>query len=176
MKLLGDLEKDVMNIVWKGEDVTVREVHRALQHSHGVAYTTVMTVMCRLAEKGLLTRREEGGAYVYAPAISQAEFFSGLGARLMRSIHADFGQHAAAAFVSELSRMKRSLLPALAFSILLVLGGARVWASVTPGTLLWCGRWFAHCTATGLSLAVGGSCGGACTSPPQSPLSISSRR
>lgn len=164
-----------MSQLWKEGDMSVREVHAAVHGSHDVAYTTVMTVMCRLAEKGLLTRREEGGAYVYAPAISQAEFFSGLGARLMRSIHADFGQHAAAAFVSELSRMKRTLLPAFIFMALLLVGGVRVWATVTPGTA-WCGRWFAHCTATGLSLASGGSCGGSCTSPAQSPLSISSRR
>lgn len=71
---LGDLESDIMTIVWEKNEATVQDVQRALETRRPLAYTTVMTVMSRLAQKGLLHRRKEGRAYVYTPASSQAKF------------------------------------------------------------------------------------------------------
>jgi BlaI family penicillinase repressor len=71
---LGPLEADVMRVVWdKGEAVGVAEVHQALGASRQLAYTTVMTVMTRLTNRGLLERRKEGRAYVYSPAVPREE-------------------------------------------------------------------------------------------------------
>jgi predicted transcriptional regulator len=55
-KLLGDLELAIMREAWGRETVTVRDVLEALNRKRKLplAYTTVMTVMSRLAEKGLL--------------------------------------------------------------------------------------------------------------------------
>lgn len=71
---LGDLESDVMAVVWGKNEATVQDVQRALEPRRPLAYTTVMTVMSRLAQKGLLHRRKEGRAYVYSPAASQEKF------------------------------------------------------------------------------------------------------
>lgn len=60
-----------MRVVWQEGEATVQEVQRALEPTRSSAYTTVMTMMSRLAGKGLLKRRKEGRAYVYAPAIAQ---------------------------------------------------------------------------------------------------------
>lgn len=60
-----------MAVVWQQREVTVQDVQRALEPTRASAYTTVMTVMGRLAEKGLLRRRKQGRAYVYEPAVEQ---------------------------------------------------------------------------------------------------------
>jgi predicted transcriptional regulator len=75
---LGDLERAVMDQVWalgeSGEpSVTVREVHEALSASRDLAYTTVMTVMSRLADAGLLVKERAGRAFLYAAAGSREE-------------------------------------------------------------------------------------------------------
>lgn len=69
---LGDLESEIMRVAWEQGEVAVADVQRALQPQRSLAYTTVMTVMSRLADKGLLSRRKEGRAYVYQPAAAQA--------------------------------------------------------------------------------------------------------
>jgi predicted transcriptional regulator len=72
--LLGSLESKIMQIVWQQPDrfVPVREVLNQLDG--GLAYTTVMTVMNRLFEKGLLRRRREGRAWSYRPAMSREAY------------------------------------------------------------------------------------------------------
>ena len=70
-KQLGDLESDIMAIIWKKERASVQEVRDSLHPVRPLAYTTVMTVMGRLAEKGLLKRVKEGRAFIYSPSSSQ---------------------------------------------------------------------------------------------------------
>jgi predicted transcriptional regulator len=67
-KDFGPLEGEVMDAVWRAaRPVAVREVIDDLngRRSESLAYTTVMTVMSRLAEKDVLTRRKVGRGYVY---------------------------------------------------------------------------------------------------------------
>jgi predicted transcriptional regulator len=78
MNTLGELERAVMDQVWGAADagrapVSVREVHAALSPTRDLAYTTVMTVMGRLADAGLLTQERSGRAYLYAAAGSREE-------------------------------------------------------------------------------------------------------
>lgn len=68
---LGELEAEIMQVVWQQGHATVQDVQRALQPTRASAYTTVMTVMGRLADKGLLARHKEGRAYVYRAAVEQ---------------------------------------------------------------------------------------------------------
>jgi predicted transcriptional regulator len=71
---LGDLQAEVMAFVWAREEVSVRDVHESLSRKRGLAYTTVMTVMSRLAEQKLLRRRRVGASYVYRAAVSREQF------------------------------------------------------------------------------------------------------
>jgi predicted transcriptional regulator len=89
-KLLGPLEARIMPILWRRERSTVKQVHRLLAPQHDIAYTTVMTTMSRLAEKGILRRRREGLAYVYAPAISEDEFIAHMVEQVMASLMRDY--------------------------------------------------------------------------------------
>jgi BlaI family transcriptional regulator, penicillinase repressor len=61
-------ELAIMKVVWRKEEATVRDVYEALQESRPVAYTTVMTMMRILQEKGFLTKVAEERAHVYTPA------------------------------------------------------------------------------------------------------------
>jgi predicted transcriptional regulator len=66
-----------MQIVWREKSTTVKQVHRRLQDNperSDIAYTTVMTTMTRLAEKGILNRRRDGLAYIYTPAVTKDDF------------------------------------------------------------------------------------------------------
>ncbi len=72
--LLGPLEQEVMEVVWKVGDSTVRDVHGELSRSRTIAYTTVMTTMSRLASKGLLRRDTASLAHRYRPAISRERY------------------------------------------------------------------------------------------------------
>jgi predicted transcriptional regulator len=102
-----------MEVVWgEGKPVSVREVVERLNggRRQKLAYTTVMTVMTRLAEKDVLSRRREGRGYVYE---ATAEDVAGLA---VRGVIRDFGDAAMAQFVEEakadpqvLRRLKRLL-------------------------------------------------------------------
>jgi predicted transcriptional regulator len=61
-------ELAIMKVVWKLESATVRDVYEALRAKRAVAYTTVMTMMKILEEKGYLTKVRAERAYVYRPA------------------------------------------------------------------------------------------------------------
>ena len=74
--VLGPLEAEIMEVVWEHGDVTVRDVHRALATRRPIAYTTVMTTLGRLAEKGLLERREDQPAHRYSPLLSKDQYAS----------------------------------------------------------------------------------------------------
>jgi predicted transcriptional regulator len=72
--LLGPLEQDVMEVVWRLGESTVRDVHAELAAIRTIAYTTVMTTMSRLATKGLLERDTAGLAHRYRPAVSREHY------------------------------------------------------------------------------------------------------
>jgi len=57
-----------MKVVWERETATVRDVYETLREHRKVAYTTVMTMMKILEQKGYLTRKQMDRAYVYRPA------------------------------------------------------------------------------------------------------------
>jgi predicted transcriptional regulator len=67
-KTLTDQELEIMKIVWERPTVTVRDVYEALLERRKVAYTTVMTMMKILEQKGYLNRKQVDRAYVYRPA------------------------------------------------------------------------------------------------------------
>jgi len=73
-QVLGELESEVMETIWARGETTVRDVHSCLLSEREIAYTTVMTVMSRLSEKGLLLREADGNSYIYRPAVTRQVF------------------------------------------------------------------------------------------------------
>jgi predicted transcriptional regulator len=106
----GQLESEVLAALWaSGEAMTPADVLRELDTS--LAYTTVMTTLSRLHEKGLVKRRRAGRGYAYSPKVDEAE----LAARGFRAL-LDRGHDRGAVlegFVDQLSGDEERLLRAL---------------------------------------------------------------
>lgn len=78
-KVLGDLEADIMELIWSRpseQGTMVRDVFEVLYEQRRIAYTTVMNTMTRLAKKHLLHVEKNEQAYVYYPTFTQQEFIS----------------------------------------------------------------------------------------------------
>lgn len=81
---LGRLERQVMDIVWQHESVSVKHVHAEIPRR--VAYTTVMTTMDRLFKKGMLDRQRDGRAFRYRAAYTRSEMERVIAAGLLRAL------------------------------------------------------------------------------------------
>jgi predicted transcriptional regulator len=92
-KVLGDLEAEIMEIVWArpvGEGTTVREVFEPLYARRRSAYTTIMNTMTRLARKRLLRAEKREQAYVYYPTYTHDEFVSRFVGRILENLLVGF--------------------------------------------------------------------------------------
>jgi BlaI family penicillinase repressor len=66
---VGPLEMEVLGILNTIDECAVAEIQTQLkQNGHDLAYTTVMTVLVRLTNKGLVSRRKEGRQFIYSAA------------------------------------------------------------------------------------------------------------
>ena len=93
---LGPLEAEVMAVLWQADaPLSVREVVDRLNAGRAapLAYTTVMTVLSRLAGKGILVREQQGRGFVYTPAVADTAEIA------VRGVLAEFGDAALARFV-----------------------------------------------------------------------------
>ena len=73
-EVLGPLEAEIMDAVWDQGEVTVRDVHDALKRERPIAYTTVMTTLGRLADKGFVRRVEDQPAHHYSALVSRDQY------------------------------------------------------------------------------------------------------
>ena len=92
-KVLGDLEAEIMEVVWSrppGAGSTVRDVFAVLYERRRLAYTTVMSTMTRLARKNLLRAEKQDQAYVYYPNYTQEEFVSRFVGRMLENLLVGF--------------------------------------------------------------------------------------
>lgn len=110
----GELQAQVMAVMWRLEVATVEQVRAALPPRSRGAYTTVQTVLNRLVERGLLTRRRVGQAMEYRPALSEADHLSRSIAHTLAAASSDARQTALARLLGELSEDELSALRRLA--------------------------------------------------------------
>ncbi len=105
--MFSPLEAEIMRIVWAKKSATVREVWLELR-SEGkrLAYTTVMTVMVRLYEKGVLSRRKEGKGYRYFPNQPRETLLKRFVDSFVDRLIAIFGEPAIS-YLAEVSRRRR---------------------------------------------------------------------
>ncbi|KIE25148.1 CopY family transcriptional regulator [Streptomyces sp. MUSC 125] len=104
------MESDVLAALWAADGpLTARQVLDRL--SGDLAYTTVLTILSRLYEKGMLVRNREGRGYAYTPVRDEASHT----ARRMRSLLEEGTDREAVLtrFVSELSAQEEQLLQQL---------------------------------------------------------------
>ncbi len=71
MRAMSPAETEVLRLVWQLGAATVQQVHDTLPEGRKIAYKTVQTLLRRLEEKGYLTHKAEGRAYVFCPAVKR---------------------------------------------------------------------------------------------------------
>ncbi len=70
---LTEAEQRVMQVLWETKEASVRDVHEKLNKKRKLAYTTVLTILKILHDKGYAGNRKEGRAFIYIPLITQQE-------------------------------------------------------------------------------------------------------
>ena len=75
---LGAQELAIMKVVWRLDRATVRDVYEALRTQRTVAYTTVMTMMKILEEKGYLSKTLRDRSFLYQPVKPRHEVIKGM--------------------------------------------------------------------------------------------------
>ncbi len=107
---LGSLEEEIMQIIWKEKNVSVRFIFDKIKTKRPIAYTTVMTIMSRLNTKGILNRHQQDGAYIYSPAQSKEKFLEKISEKIIKNLINSYGDVAVAQFIDiiEASHLKKS--------------------------------------------------------------------
>ncbi|GGB32850.1 transcriptional regulator BlaI [Gordonia jinhuaensis] len=96
MSGLGELERAVMDHLWSSEEPqTVRQVHAALAAERGLAYTTVMTVLQRLAKKNLVAQIRDDRAHRYSPSYRREDLVASLMVDALSEADESQARHAA---------------------------------------------------------------------------------
>jgi predicted transcriptional regulator len=103
-----------MSVMWRIEAGTVEQVRAALPPRYRGAYTTIQTVLNRLAERGLLSRRKSRNVIEYRPAISEADHVAQSISHRLQAASTDARQTALARLIGELSDAELSSLRRLA--------------------------------------------------------------
>lgn len=103
--VLGPLERRIMDHLWGSGPSTVAETRDALNKAsrQQLAYTTVMTILVRLHEKGYVTRAPEARHYRYAAAIDEASLPAAAGRRELRRLIERHGAETLAGFAADLT-------------------------------------------------------------------------
>ncbi len=104
-KLLGSLELEGMECMWPAGEATVQQVAKTINRKRPIAYTSVMTVMSHLGDKGLLSRTMEGKRYRYRVARSMDEFLHETSRSVVRSLVNDFRDLTIAQFLGEIDNV-----------------------------------------------------------------------
>ncbi len=114
-------ELEIMKVVWKLDSATVRQVYEILLKKRHVAYTTVMTMMKILEQKGFLKKRQEDRAYIYTPTQPQKQVLGGMVREFINRVfngsaeplllHLVEDQHLTEADLEEIRRLIRGARP-----------------------------------------------------------------
>lgn len=115
IRLQGELQIQVMRVLWDlGRACSVDQVRNGLPASRRGAYTTVQTVLNRLAERGLLVRERQGKAIFYVPRVTEAEYYSRSLEQTLASASEDVRRAALAQLVGDMDPGELSEIEALA--------------------------------------------------------------
>jgi len=112
-EVLGPLEADIMDVVWGRGEVTVRDVHESLRRARPIAYTTVMTTLGRLADKGFVRRVEDQPAHRYTPLVSHEQYASSTVKSVIDWLVQHFPEPAVAYFVDRVEREDEQVIQRL---------------------------------------------------------------
>lgn len=90
-RFFGPLEAKIMDVLWNDGERTIKEVQQVLDKEKPTNFNTVMTVMNRLTEKGILQKRPEGRSSLYKPVTSRTEFLNTQSKEMTNELMEEFG-------------------------------------------------------------------------------------
>ena len=102
---LGELEKEIMDIVWEYKKCSGRDILTKLEKDKKLAYTTVATVLQRLYEKGLVKRSEDKSGYLYSPKLSKESYSKNIAQSFLKKFIHSFGDVAIASFAESVDKL-----------------------------------------------------------------------
>ena len=102
---LGELEQQVMDILWEHKNCSARDVLVKLQTDRALAYTTVATVLQRLYEKGLVKRTEGKSGHIYSPKLSKESYSKNIAQSFLKKFIDSFGDTAIASFAESVDKL-----------------------------------------------------------------------
>jgi predicted transcriptional regulator len=80
---LGDLQLQIMKLLWSGHEATVADIHQRLQAHKELAYTTIATMLRKMEARGLVKHRSEGRSFVYQAAVPEQAVTRGMADHLV---------------------------------------------------------------------------------------------
>lgn len=90
-RFFGPLESKIMDILWNRNDSSIKEVQLILEKEKPINFNTVMTVMNRLVEKNILTKRLEGRTSLFKPLTTKEDFINNQSKKLTENLLDEFG-------------------------------------------------------------------------------------
>ncbi len=102
-QVLGALEKDIMEIMWKRGEACVKDILDCFPINREISYSTIITVTNRMTKKGLLNKRKRGKAYFYKPTYSRDQFLKIVSKKVVEGVSEFSFQSAIANFVDYMS-------------------------------------------------------------------------
>jgi predicted transcriptional regulator len=90
-RFFGPLEAKIMDVLWCGGEKSIKDVQHELEKEKATNFNTVMTVMNRLVEKGILTKRLEGRTSMYQPVLTREEFVNTQSKEMTQELVDEFG-------------------------------------------------------------------------------------
>lgn len=87
----GPLEAQIMDILWSAPDQSIKDVQTKLGKDKGLNFNTVMTVMNRLIDKGMLTKSVVGRTSIFRPVLSKERFLESQSKEISHNLVEDFG-------------------------------------------------------------------------------------
>ena len=120
-RISGELQTQLMAAIWRLGAGTVEQVRSEVPPRYRGAYTTVQTVLNRLADRGLLSRHKVGNAIEYRPEITEADYLSRSIASTLSGASVGARQAALARLIADLDQSELSELQRMARDV----GGKR---------------------------------------------------
>jgi len=113
----GELQAQIMPVLWRIGEGSVDDVRSALPKRYRSAYTTVQTVLNRLAERGLLARDRRGNTIYYRPRVSETDYLSRTIRQTLAGASSEARQAALAQLFGSLNPAEREELETMAEQI-----------------------------------------------------------
>lgn len=103
---LGELEKQIMDIVWEQKQCSTRDVLTKLSGKK-LAYTTVATILQRLHNKGLIDKKNHKNGYKYCPKVSRKLYSENFATSFLEKFISSFGNLAISSFAESIDKLPK---------------------------------------------------------------------